>query len=328
MKYRLAFISFVLLFTMGLSLTNVSANNQGPPGDPGPTPTARPADRDRDGWPDIADNCPDQPGTIFGCPDSDGDTIPDHQDACPNQFANTSNGCPPPPQDYDGDGIPDHQDNCPYHPGPASNYGCPTPYPPVPTITPTFIPTMVPTPVNPNRIDTDKDGWPDVRDLCPYSSGPYQGCASPYFNGATFCRGPLTVTSSLFGWERTVIEVTADITIRYRIDYNPYVILDGEVDLIPHWNLTSGGLVGLNITAVDVERINLPGFDMGVAIYVTLEATEQANIGLSSRYFSASLNMVPLQTQRGRVAVCGFDLNPSDPNGVIAADVDPAIFGD
>lgn len=46
--------------------------------------------------------------------DSDGDGVPDAQDSCPQQPANTANGCPP-SADGDGDGVNDGNDNCPNH---------------------------------------------------------------------------------------------------------------------------------------------------------------------------------------------------------------------
>ena len=56
-------------------------------------------------------------------PDSDGDGVPDAQDACPAVFALTANGCPP-PADTDGDGVPDAQDACPTVFAATAN-GCP-----------------------------------------------------------------------------------------------------------------------------------------------------------------------------------------------------------
>jgi outer membrane protein OmpA-like peptidoglycan-associated protein len=54
--------------------------------------------------------------------DSDGDGIPDSEDACPNQPGLPEfDGCP----DTDGDQVPDNVDKCPNEPGPASNFGCP-----------------------------------------------------------------------------------------------------------------------------------------------------------------------------------------------------------
>lgn len=74
--------------------------------------------------------------------DTDGDGIPDPDDACPTipglpEF----NGCP----DTDGDGIPDPDDDCPTIPGPAANNGCPWP-------------------------DSDGDGCPDDIDPHPNSN--------------------------------------------------------------------------------------------------------------------------------------------------------------
>jgi hypothetical protein len=60
--------------------------------------------------------------------DSDGDGVPNFQDACPFQFGPSwNNGCPVQQgQDSDGDGIPNNQDACPFQWGPSWNNGCPT----------------------------------------------------------------------------------------------------------------------------------------------------------------------------------------------------------
>jgi outer membrane protein OmpA-like peptidoglycan-associated protein len=88
--------------------------------------------------------------------DSDGDGIPDKDDACKTTRGVASadagqNGCPPPPPppDTDGDGIPDKEDACydaqgPRRPDPRTN-GCP---------------------------DQDNDGIPDPLDACPFEAGP------------------------------------------------------------------------------------------------------------------------------------------------------------
>lgn len=81
-------------------------------------------DSDGDGVPNYLDKCPNIPGaaTSHGCPDSDGDGIADYVDDCPNLFGLPEfNGCP----DSDGDGISDNLDVCPNEPGPRSNNGCP-----------------------------------------------------------------------------------------------------------------------------------------------------------------------------------------------------------
>jgi len=54
--------------------------------------------------------------------DSDGDGVPDSEDACPMQPGPAEfDGCP----DSDGDQVPDNVDKCPNEPGPADNRGCP-----------------------------------------------------------------------------------------------------------------------------------------------------------------------------------------------------------
>ncbi len=99
----------------------------------------RAKDTDGDGVPDKEDACPDVAGKVElqGCPDRDNDGIADKDDACPDvaglaQFQ----GCP----DTDGDGIPDKDDACPTEAGIASLNGCP---------------------------DRDGDGVADKDDKCP-----------------------------------------------------------------------------------------------------------------------------------------------------------------
>jgi outer membrane protein OmpA-like peptidoglycan-associated protein len=79
-------------------------------------------------------------------PDSDGDGVPDSRDKCPNQPAQTADGCPLPDPDTDGDGIPDSRDKCPDQPEDFDHFqdedGCPDP-------------------------DNDNDGIPDAKDACP-----------------------------------------------------------------------------------------------------------------------------------------------------------------
>lgn len=106
------------------------------------------SDTDGDGIPDINDACPDTPAGVlvdqFGCPvDTDRDGVPDYLDLCPNTPVNipvNENGCP---SDADGDGVPDYKDLCPDTPAgvPVDERGCP--------------------------FDSDGDGVPDYRDICP-----------------------------------------------------------------------------------------------------------------------------------------------------------------
>ena len=98
-------------------------------------------------------------GFVFEPPayDSDGDGIPDGEDACPNtpgihSSDHAKNGCP---LDSDDDGIPDTEDACPLVKGPRTNNprtnGCPP------------LPETPPPPPN----DRDNDGIPDAEDACP-----------------------------------------------------------------------------------------------------------------------------------------------------------------
>lgn len=105
-------------------------------------------DSDGDGIPDKNDACPNTPAGVlvdrFGCPvDTDRDGVPDYLDICPNTPVNIpvdENGCP---SDADGDGVPDFRDLCPDTPADiqVDERGCP--------------------------FDKDVDGVPDYMDLCP-----------------------------------------------------------------------------------------------------------------------------------------------------------------
>ena len=87
-------------------------------------PTEDP-DRDRDGFLNEVDKCPDEAGIApDGCPDkdSDGDTFMDSVDQCPAVPGVAPDGCPP--KDRDRDGFLDADDKCPEEPGVAPD-GCP-----------------------------------------------------------------------------------------------------------------------------------------------------------------------------------------------------------
>lgn len=107
-------------------------------------------DTDKDGIPDVVDQCPDIPGQkeMNGCPDTDGDGIIDMNDKCPLQKGTAATaGCP----DTDGDGVIDIEDNCPTEKGTIQLKGCP---------------------------DTDGDGIADNIDDCPNIKGIalFKGC--------------------------------------------------------------------------------------------------------------------------------------------------------
>jgi outer membrane protein OmpA-like peptidoglycan-associated protein len=124
-----------------------------------------PKDKDKDGVPDKVDACPliAGPVALKGCPDRDGDSIPDKDDKCPDKdgdgIADADDKCPDDKgliefagcPDTDGDKIIDKEDECPTEAGLAEFMGCP---------------------------DKDMDGTPDKYDACPDVAGPKElkGC--------------------------------------------------------------------------------------------------------------------------------------------------------
>jgi outer membrane protein OmpA-like peptidoglycan-associated protein len=85
-------------------------------GCPDPDGDAKLADKDNDGIPDPDDNCPEQAGTINGCPDADNDGLVDAVDKCINEAEDKDefeddDGCPD--NDNDKDTIADKDDKCP-----------------------------------------------------------------------------------------------------------------------------------------------------------------------------------------------------------------------
>ncbi len=123
-------------------------------------PVKKPVDSDGDGITDDKDKCPNQAAnTADGCPikDRDGDGIPDDKDKCPDKPAKTADGCPLP--DKDGDGVLDKDDKCPNEPNNTPD-GCPA--------------------------DKDKDGVLDKDDKCPDVAGlKPSGCPDKDGDGLT-----------------------------------------------------------------------------------------------------------------------------------------------
>ncbi len=122
-------------------------------------------DSDGDGIPDHLDACPDEPEDIDGfedydgCPDYDNDRdgILDIRDKCPNEPEDFDgfedlDGCPD--YDNDKDGIPDVSDKCPNEPEDLDGFedkdGCPD-------------------------HDNDMDGIPDSLDKCPNDPEDFDG---------------------------------------------------------------------------------------------------------------------------------------------------------
>jgi len=103
-------------------------------------------DSDGDSIVDLIDSCPDTPAgasiDAFGCPDTDNDGVSDRTDACPQEAGSGEDGCPSTgTDDSDGDGVADISDACPDTPEGATidAFGCP---------------------------DTDSDGVSDDDDEC------------------------------------------------------------------------------------------------------------------------------------------------------------------
>lgn len=85
--------------------------NRKPPPKRPPEPPYVDPDRDRDGFPNERDACPDVTGVApDGCPDRDGDGFRDDLDLCPDEPGIAPAGCPD--KDTDGDGIMDSADQC------------------------------------------------------------------------------------------------------------------------------------------------------------------------------------------------------------------------
>lgn len=90
-------------------------------------------DRDRDGFVNEVDECPDQAGPgPSGCPDTDGDTFIDKVDACVEVPGVAPDGCPL--KDSDDDKIYDLEDDCVFeketYNGVEDDDGCPDELPP------------------------------------------------------------------------------------------------------------------------------------------------------------------------------------------------------
>ena len=100
-----------------------------------PPPYVAPVDpdRDKDGFLNETDQCPDDPGVApSGCPDTDGDGFIDKEDACVEVPGVEPDGCPL--KDSDNDKIYDLEDDCPFEPetynGVDDLDGCPDEVPP------------------------------------------------------------------------------------------------------------------------------------------------------------------------------------------------------
>jgi OOP family OmpA-OmpF porin len=111
-----------------------------------------------------------------GCPDTDGDDVPDMNDSCPNIKGEPRyNGCP----DTDGDGLSDNLDKCPDNAGPVANEGCP---------------------------DTDNDGIADHLDRCPEKAGPRSNNGCPEISVEVKKRLAFAATAIQFDFAKATIK--------------------------------------------------------------------------------------------------------------------------
>jgi hypothetical protein len=114
-------------------------------------------DTDGDTVPDEKDDCPDTPGRVNcnGCPDSDFDLIPDKDDKCPEEPGLVKlGGCKETKDksDSDNDGIKNDMDECPNDAGTLQCKGCP---------------------------DSDRDGVSDKDDKCKNVKGVAENFGCP-----------------------------------------------------------------------------------------------------------------------------------------------------
>lgn len=141
----------------------------------------RESDSDGDGVPNTDDACQGTPWGVkvdeFGCPvDTDKDGVPDHLDKCSDTPAGVkvdADGCA---LDADGDGVPDHLDKCSNTPAgvKVNANGCPidTDGDGVPDYLDKCSNTPAGVTVDANGcvVDSDGDGVPDSLDKCPNTS--------------------------------------------------------------------------------------------------------------------------------------------------------------
>ena len=176
---------------------------------PMPVAAAKPVDTDGDGVPDKDDACPTiaGPASLKGCPDTDGDGVADKDDACPTVAgAKIFDGCP----DSDGDGVPDKDDKCPATAGLAQYQGCPMP-------------------------DADKDGVADEADKCPNAAGPASNSGCPVIKEETVKKIAVAAQHILFAPGKTILLRSSYNAMNVVVDaMNQYpdtkLAIDGHTD--------------------------------------------------------------------------------------------------
>ena len=169
-------------------------------------------DTDGDGIPDDEDACPEVPGLerFQGCPDSDGDGVADCEDACLDTAGSElHNGCP----DTDGDGIADPDDRCPQQAGTAALQGCPDQDGDGIADAQDDCPTVAGTVALNGCPDTDGDGITDLDDNCPDVAG------TPANNGCP----------EMGDQEKDIINSLGQIIY---FDFNSYSIIPKSIDTL------------------------------------------------------------------------------------------------
>jgi outer membrane protein OmpA-like peptidoglycan-associated protein len=141
-------------------------------------------DKDGDKVPDSDDKCPDIAGLaeFKGCPDKDGDKIIDSEDKCPDVAGLAEfNGCP----DKDGDKIIDSEDKCPDVAGLPEFGGCPDKDADKIIDSEDNCPDEAGLAEFGGCPDKDSDGSADKDDACPDVAGPKEnkGCPWPDTDG-------------------------------------------------------------------------------------------------------------------------------------------------
>ena len=165
-------------------------------------------DTDGDGVPDSEDACPGVAGPALfkGCPDRDNDGIIDSKDACPDEAGPiATDGCPVKDPgamgdsvDSDGDGVSDDNDNCPDEAGLERFFGCPDTDGDGVSDDKDACPRVVGLPKFSGCPDTDGDGITDASDNCPTIAGKseYNGCPNPPAPPSTSSTVPSTSVPS------------------------------------------------------------------------------------------------------------------------------------
>lgn len=211
------------------------------------------SDADKDGVPDLIDECPFAAGTaeLFGCPDSDGDGLGDSRDNCPNEIGALENkGCPS--ADADGDGVPDDKDSCPNEKGDKRYAGCP---------------------------DSDGDGIVDKYDKCPNEAGVASNSGCPK-------EGVVEVTPTEPTTPVTPTEPTRPVDPVKPVKPSEPIV--GTVENVTTIYFASGSDVVTSSEKVKIDRVlatlnSNSSYKLKVKGYTDAPGDEMSNLNLSLR---------------------------------------------